>query len=142
MWGLLEQRAAASPDAPMLLDDADRRLTFAEFKARAERVAAGLAAMGVGEGTPVSWQLPTRTETVVASMALSRLGAVQNPIIPIYREREVGFVLRQSQAEHFLVPGPWKGYDYEAMAAKLAPGLDAPLTITVTYDHLPEGDNG
>src|SRR5580698_10683119 len=105
MWGLVEQRAAASPDAPMLLDDADRRLTFAEFKARAERVAAGLAAMGVGEGTPVTWQLPTRIETVVASMALSRLGAVQNPIIPIYREREVSFLLQETEAELYLIPG-------------------------------------
>ncbi len=140
MWGLLEQRAAATPDAPMLLDDADRRLSFAEFKARAERVAAGLSAMGVGEGTPVTWQLPTRIETVVASMALSRLGAVQNPIIPIYREREVGFALRQTAAALFLVPGTWRGFDYAAMGETIARGMDAPPQVLVTYDSLPEGD--
>jgi hypothetical protein len=50
-------------------------------------------------GHPVTWQLPTRIETVVASFALSRLGAVQNPIIQIYREREVGFCIRQTGAE-------------------------------------------
>src|SRR5580704_8148876 len=139
MWGLLEQRAAASPDAPMLLDDADRRLTFAEFKARAERVAAGLAAMGVGEGTPVTWQLPTRMESVVASMALSRLGAVQNPIIPIYRHREVGFLLRETSAEWFLVPGTWRGFDYLDMANRLAKDMDTPPTVMVVYESLPEG---
>ena len=92
MWGLLAQRAAASPDAPMLLDDADRRLTFAEFKARAERVAAGLAAMGVGRRHTghLAAADPDR-DGGRSRMALARLGAVQNPIIPIYREREVGF---------------------------------------------------
>jgi cyclohexanecarboxylate-CoA ligase len=140
MWGLVEQRAAASPDAPMLLDDADRRLTFAEFKARAERVAAGFAALGVVEGTPVTWQLPTRIETVLAAMALSRLGAVQNPIIPIYREREVGFALRQTGAALFLVPGTWRGFDYAAMGAAIAGGMDNPPVVLVTYDSLPDGD--
>ena len=83
----------------MLLDERDRRVTFAGCLAWSERVAAGLAALGVGEGTPFSWQLPTRIDTVVLSVALSRLGAVQNPIIAIYREREVGVVLRQTGAE-------------------------------------------
>ena len=98
-WELLDRRADATPDHTMLIDAADRRVTFGEFRAWVERVAAGLHAMGVSEGTPVTWQLPTRIETVVASFALSRLGAVQNPIIQIYREREVGFAIRQTGAE-------------------------------------------
>ena len=48
-------------------------------------------------------------ETIVASMALSRLGAVQNPIIPIYREREVGFLLHETGAAFYLIPGTWRG---------------------------------
>jgi len=140
MWGLLSARAALTPDAPMLLDDADRRVTFGECRDRAERVAAGLAALGVGEGTPVSWQLPTRIETVVISLALARLGAVQNPIIPIYREREVGFALRQTRAALFVVPGSWRGFDYAAMGQALAAPLDPPPGLLVAYDHLPDGD--
>ena len=54
--------------------------------------------MGVSTGSIVSWQLPTRIDTVVLSIALARLGAVQNPIIHLYREREVGFALRQTGA--------------------------------------------
>ena len=68
------------------------------------RVAAGLAGVGWARA-PVSWQLPTRIDTVVLSLALTRLGAVQNPIIHLYREREVGFALRQTGAELFVVPG-------------------------------------
>ncbi|HAM01900.1 MAG TPA: cyclohexanecarboxylate-CoA ligase, partial [Acidimicrobiaceae bacterium] len=82
-WELVERRAAATPDRRMLLDEADRVVTFAGFRDRCERVAAGLHALGIGPGTPVSWQLPSRIETVVLSMALARLGAVQNPILHI-----------------------------------------------------------
>ena len=145
MWQLVERRAEASPDAPMLLDDADRRVTFAEFRDWAERVAAGLHALGVSAGTPVTWQLPTRIETVVVSMALARLGAVQNPIIPIYREREVGFALRQTRAELVIVPGLWRAFDFPAMANALVAELEHPAQVLVIDPNrpdagLPEGD--
>ena len=139
-WELVERRAAASPDQPMLIDTAERTITYGEFASRAERAAAGFRALGVREGSHVSWQLPTRIETVIASMALARLGAVQNPIIHIYREREVRYVLQDSGAELFLVPGEWRGFDYRDMAERIAAELDRPLQIVATYDSLPDGD--
>ena len=140
LWELVRLRADATPDAPMLFDESGRRVTFGEFADRAERVAAGLVELGIGPGSPVTWQLPTRIETVVLSMALARLGAVQNPIIHIYREREVGFALRQTGAELFIVPGSWRGFDYLAMAEKLVEDLPSKPRILVAYDDLPEGD--
>jgi cyclohexanecarboxylate-CoA ligase len=139
-WELVERRAAMDPDRTMLIDEHDRTLTFGEFRDRAERVAAGLQALGVGEGTPFSWQLPTRIDTVVLSVALSRLGAVQNPIIHLYREREVGFALKQTGAEFFAIPGVFRGFDYRELAAQVGAGLDTPPRVLVVDDGLPEGD--
>ena len=68
---------------------------------------------------PFAWQLPTRIESIVLSFALARLGTTQLPIIPIYREREVGSVLQQAGARFFAVPGTWRNFDYEAMAKGL-----------------------
>ncbi|MFF4659428.1 class I adenylate-forming enzyme family protein [Streptomyces sp. NPDC001381] len=134
LWELLARRAALTPDRPVLLQD-DRRLTFGELRAWAERVAAGLYDRGVRPGTVVAWQLPTRPETAVLSFALARLGAVQSPVIPFYRDREVGFALRESRAEFFAVPGVWRGFDFGAMARRLgAKG------VFEAYDDLPEGD--
>ncbi len=140
MWELVEARAAASGDRRMLVDESDREITFGAFRDRCEVVAAGLHAMGVGPSTAVSWQLPTRIETIVLSMALARLGVVQNPIIHIYREREVAFALAQTGAEFFFVPGIWKGFDYVAMADAIGAGLPRPPRVVVAYDSLPEGD--
>ncbi len=140
VWELVARRAELSGDRPMLVDDAGRKVSFAEFRCRVEQAAAGLSELGVCTGTPVSWQLPTRLETLVLSMALARLGALQVPIIPIYRAREVGFVLRQSRPRWFFHPGRWRGFDYGAMAEAISAELDDPPRLLITYDGLPEGD--
>ncbi|MGW1669405.1 class I adenylate-forming enzyme family protein [Streptomyces sp. NPDC002324] len=134
LWELLDRRAGLTPDRPVLLQD-DRTLTFGELRARAERVAAGLYDRGVRPGTVVAWQLPTRIETVLLSFALARLGAVQSPVIPFYRDREVGFALRESKAEFFAVPGEWRGFDHTEMARRLAA-----RGVFEAYDRLPDGD--
>ncbi|MEU3614120.1 AMP-binding protein [Streptomyces sp. NPDC006872] len=134
LWDLLARRAELTPDRRVLLQE-ERALTFGELRERAERVAAGLHDMGVRPGTVVAWQLPTRLETAVLSFALARLGAVQSPVIPFYRDREVGFALRESKAEFFAVPGVWRGFDHTEMARRLgAKG------VFEAYDDLPEGD--
>ncbi|MFF7842675.1 class I adenylate-forming enzyme family protein [Streptomyces ossamyceticus] len=134
LWELLDRRAALTPDRPVLLQD-DRTLTFGELRSRAERVAAGLHDMGVRPGTVVAWQLPTRIETALLSFALARLGAVQSPVIPFYRDREVGFALRESKAEFFAVPGEWRGFDHTGMARRLGA-----RGVFEAYEALPDGD--
>src|SRR3954470_6464402 len=124
IWELVRRRAELSGDRVMLLDTAGRRVTFGEIVSLAEATAAGLAGLGIAAGTKVTWQLPTRIDSVVVSMALARLGAVQNPVLHLYREREVGAVLRQSRPEFFLVPGVWRDRDFGAMAKTLAAELD------------------
>ncbi|MFG2622931.1 class I adenylate-forming enzyme family protein [Streptomyces sp. NPDC048507] len=140
LWELVARRAALTPDAPVLIEAApdpadDRTLTFGQLRERAERVAAGLYDKGVRPGTVVAWQLPTRIETVLLSLALARLGAVQTPVIPFYRDRETGFALREAKAEFFAVPGVWRGFDHTAMAARLGA-----RGVFEAYAHLPEGD--
>lgn len=139
-WALLSARAAKTPDRLMFADGSDRRISFAEFRDRCERVAAGLYAMGVREGTRVSWQLPTRIETVLFSVALSRLGAVQNPIIALYREREVGSLLRQTEARFFAILSEWRGFSYVAMAEKLQAEIAPRFELLRLDQGLPDGD--
>jgi acyl-CoA synthetase (AMP-forming)/AMP-acid ligase II len=138
LWQLVTERAEASPDVLMAVDMQGRTMTFGEFRARAERAAAGFAALGVGEGTPVSWVLPSRFEAFVLTAALARLGAQQNPILPIYREREVGFMASQTRCRLMVVPGTFRDFDYTAMAAAATEGLDA--TVFVADPDLPDGD--
>ncbi|MGY0024764.1 class I adenylate-forming enzyme family protein [Streptomyces sp. YJ-C3] len=118
LWELVERRAALTPGHPVLLQG-ERTLTFGQLRDRAERVAAGLYEKGVRPGSVVAWQLPTRIETALLTFALARLGAVQTPVIPFYRDREVGFALRESKADFFATPGVWRGFDHTEMARRL-----------------------
>ncbi|GAA1432230.1 cyclohexanecarboxylate-CoA ligase [Streptomyces thermospinosisporus] len=134
LWELLDRRARLTPGRPLFLQGG-RAITCAGFRDRAERVAAGLHALGVRAGTVVAWQLPTRIETALLSFALARLGAVQSPLIPHLRDREAGFALRESGAEYVAVPGVWRGHDHTEMVRRLgAKG------VFEAYHDLPEGD--
>jgi len=139
LWELVVKRATETPDARMVVDERGDTYTFAEFREAAERAAAGLAAMGVGEGTVVSWQLPSWRSSMVLVAALARLGAIQNPILPIYREREVGFIARQASTKVLIVPSTFRGFDYEAMGRGIAADVSG-LEVLVSDRSLPEGD--
>ncbi len=138
-WQLVEERAEATPDALCVVDERDRRLDFAGYRDAALRVAAALHARGVGPGTPVSWMLPSTLEAMLLCAALARLGAVQNPILPIYRERETGFILDQTGARLVCVPPVFRGFDYAGMARSLADEREG-LEVLVVDGALPAAE--
>ncbi len=139
LWDLIEARAAETPAALFAVDEQDRTLSFVEYRDAALRCAAGLASLGVREDTAVSWMLPTWLESFVLVGGLARLGARQNPILPIYRERELRFIAQQSHPRLLLVPGEWRGFDYAAMARKVA--ADSPgLQVVIVDPVLPDGN--
>ena len=138
IWELIERRVAATPDRVMLYDG-DRETTFAQYHALVERAAAGLAQLGVGADVNVSWQLPTWTESAVLVGALCRLGAIQNPMLPIYRAREISFIARQTGCKLLVTPSVWNNFDYAGLAEEIAGENDA--THTLVADHWnPDGD--
>ena len=139
LWGLIEARAQATPDAEMLVDESGRRMTFAAYRDQVERVAAALAERGVGPGVTVTWQLPTWIESVVLVGAIARLGARQNPILHIYREREVEFCVRQTGARLLVVPTEFAGFAFGEMAEGIAAKVDGVEVMTCDRE-LPEGD--
>jgi acyl-CoA synthetase (AMP-forming)/AMP-acid ligase II len=137
LWELVAWRAGCTPDGVFAVDERGRRLTFAEYRDECERVAAGFHEHGVREGEPVAWMLPTRLDAFVVAGALARLGAVQVPLIPILRQREVGFVLRQTGARLLVVAGSRRPGDDVAMAAAATGGLDHDVVV---LDDVPRGD--
>ncbi len=146
LWPLLVARAQATPAGLCALDEFGARLDFEGLRARSERVAAALATRGIGPGVRVSWQLPTWIESLVLTCALARLGAVQNPLLPIYRERELDFMLRQVRPQCLIAPRSFRGCDHEALARGVLAGIaraGAPVPELLICDReLPEADPG
>jgi acyl-CoA synthetase (AMP-forming)/AMP-acid ligase II len=121
-WDLVDWAARTRPDDVVLSDDYGRVLTTATLSREAERTAAALVARGMTPGDVVSWQLPTTLETAVLMAACARIALVQNPLIPLLREREIGFIVEQVRPRLFISPETWRGFGHADMGRGL--GLD------------------
>ena len=102
---------------------------------RARRLAAGLAAHGIGPGDVVAFQLPNWTEAAVTFFGLALLGVVVVPIVGHYGSREVGFALRESRARAFVTADRFRRLDYLANLEALRPSLpDLELAVVLSTD--------
>lgn len=136
---LLDDAIARFPDKPAIDayradGDAPTRITFRELGRRVERVAASLHALGVGRADVVAVQLPNWWEFVVTVHACARIGAVVNPLMPIFRERELGFMLALSEAKALVVLSVFRGFDHAAMAEALRLQLPRLRHVVVVDD--------
>ncbi|MBM3671758.1 MAG: cyclohexanecarboxylate-CoA ligase [Actinobacteria bacterium] len=139
LWQLVDARAEQSPDQQIAIDEEGRTLTAAEFRDAALRAAAGLHDLGIGADVAVSWMLPTWFESAILVAALSRLGAVQNPILPHLGPREMRFIATQTGAKAFIVPSVWRERGYAEEARAIAGDLPD-MQVIVCDRELPQGD--
>jgi cyclohexanecarboxylate-CoA ligase len=139
LWELVRDRAEETPDHVIAVDEDKRSLTARQYLHAAERAAAGLHALGVRAGTPVSWMLPTWMESAVLVAALARLGAVQNPMLPILGPREMRFICNQTGARMIVVPSTWREREFADEAREVAKDQSG-LEVLVCDRELPEGD--
>lgn len=100
-----------------------QRLSYRELHSRVDRVARGLVRLGVGKGDIVTYQLPNWWEFVVLVLACARIRAVSNPVMPIFRQHELNFMLNFGESKVFIVPKRYRNFDYEEMARGMLPNL-------------------
>jgi cyclohexanecarboxylate-CoA ligase len=110
------QRPAARPGH-------HHRFSYRELARMADRIAVGLARLGVGRHDVVACQLPNWWQFTLTYLACTRIGAVMNPLMHIFRERELGFMLRHGEAKVVIAPQRFRGFDFEAMHRALQPEL-------------------
>ena len=106
-------------------DGSTRELTWSALKHESDLVAHALLALGVRPGEPVAFQLPNRLEFVTIALGTLRAGAMCEPLMPIFRERELEFMLRESGARVLFVPDRFRGRDHASIAAAVRPALSA-----------------
>lgn len=107
----------------------NRRVTYAELAAEVRAVAAGLRNLGIEPGDVVSYQLPNWVTAIAVHLAISKVGAVTNPITPIYRETEIKHILRDSGSKCIIIPDEYRDTNYPAM-------LDGEISDLPTFEHV------
>lgn len=112
--------------------DGDRTHTFADVAAEALALANWLRSGGLKPGDVVSFQLPNWYETITINLAACIGRFVVNPIVPIYRDAEVGYILKNSRSRVFFIPETFRSIDYVEMVEKLRcslPNLETVVTV-------------
>jgi len=90
-------------------------VSFRQLQRMSRRMALGLVALGVEHQDVVSFQLPNWWHVAALYLACTRIGAVINPLMPIFRHREVSFMLDYAQTKVVLVPRRFRGFDHPQM---------------------------
>lgn len=118
----LDDAVAARPDQVSSIDTFGE-LTYAQLADRVATMAHALDAAGIGRDDVIGIQLPNWNEWLIVHLAALRIGAITNPLIPIYRDREIGFMAERAEVKALFVPEDFRGYDYVAMVERLRPNL-------------------
>src|SRR5262245_4165110 len=119
--------------------DARSRYSYAELRARADTTALGFLDCGIRRGDVVTVQLPNWNEFIIIALALERIGAVINPVAPIFRQRELRSILRLARSRAAVMPASFRGFDYPAMYAELARELPTLAMRVVIGEGVPRG---
>ncbi len=132
----LDEIAAGDPTATAVVDNnsmtgESTRLSYAELQAHSVRIACALYELGVEQGDVVAVQLPNWWHYAAIYSACVRIGAVINPLMPIFRERELEFMLGLAEARVLIVPREFRGFDYLPMANGLKEKLPSLKQVLV-----------
>ena len=120
--------------------DSTSSLTFRDIHEQSLALAVGLRRRGIGPGDRVAVQIPSWTEFFVIATAVSRIGAIIVPIMPIYRRDEVGFILAAAEVKAAFTAQEFRGFAHGELFLDLARTSPHLQTVVVLRgDAVPEG---
>jgi fatty-acyl-CoA synthase len=119
---MLGRAAARFPDRHAIVA-ADRRISYAEFLAEAERMARGLLAAGVGRDDKVALWLPNRPAWLFVQQACAMIGAVVVALNTRYKAHELAYILGQSDSTTLILTDHLGPVDFLETLGEVLPDL-------------------
>jgi len=121
---LLKRMAAAFPhNEALIVPYQNVRWSYRELDAETDRLAAGLATLGLKQGERIGVWAPNMAEWVVLQFATAKAGLILVNINPAYRLSELEFALRQVEVSALVFVAGFKSSDYVSMLAELMPEM-------------------
>lgn len=132
------EKAEECPDRiAIFLEDAPD-VSYGEFADEARRLISALQGLGLQQGDVVSFQLPNWREAVPLDIAAAAMGLIVNPIVPIYRNAELRYILKDARSRAFLIPETFRSINYVNMVSGLRgelPDLDHVIMVRGEQDY-------
>ena len=127
---LLAGQATDRPDRPAVVA-AGATITWGELRDRADRLAGGLRAIGLGPGDVVAVQLPNIPEFLIAFLAINRIGGVLQTVHMAYRAAELKGLVGHSGARAMICLDRFRDYPSAEVMVGLKGELAALETVIV-----------
>ena len=115
------------------LVDRDRPVTYGELDSEARRLAAGLAALGVGRGDRVALWLPNLPAWLACFFACGRLGAIAVSVNTRFKSSEVGDIVGRSGCKALVFWPGFRRIDFAAILTGCDPRTLRGLAHVVAY---------
>jgi fatty-acyl-CoA synthase len=127
-----ERKVAEDPDHDFVVyPDRDLRWSYGEFEERADRLAKGLMAIGVGKGDHVGVWARNIPDWLTLAFATAKMGAVLVTVNPVYKAHELAYVIKQSDMKALAIIDTFRDVDYVKIIRELVPE-----TLTHERGHL------
>lgn len=121
---MLDETIAQYPDnEAVVYVDRNFRLTYREFGKLVDDVAKGLMALGVQKGEKVAIWASNVPYWVVFQFATAKIGAILLTVNTFYKSAELEYLLKQSEAENFVLIDSFRDTDYIQIVYDLVPEL-------------------
>ena len=132
------KKAHERPDEVAIYLEGEAPITYGSIADEALRLVTGLRGLGLRQGDVISFQLPNWRESVVLDIAASAMGLVVNPVIPIYRDHELRFILQDARTRLIYIPEQVRSLEFPSMLASLQadlPHLEHIVTVRAEHEH-------
>ncbi|MBW4082989.1 (2,3-dihydroxybenzoyl)adenylate synthase [Paenibacillus sp. S150] len=133
-FGELLKRKARQHGERTAVVSRESRLTYGELDNRADRLAAGFAALGIRPKDRVIVQLPNIAEFIEVCFGLFRLGALPVFAQPVHRSNEISYFCEFSEAVAYIIPALHSGFDYRLLAGEVKDKVPALKHVIVAGD--------
>lgn len=91
------------------------KMTYRQLGDKVNRISSGLIQLGVKPQDIVSFQIPNWWEFVAVQLACLRVRAIPNPLMTIFRERELQYMLEFAESEVVIAPRSFRSFNHEEM---------------------------
>jgi non-ribosomal peptide synthetase component E (peptide arylation enzyme) len=108
---MLDKAADIYPNKEALVDR-NSRLTYSQFREKANRLAISLMELGIKQQDRVLLQFPNWSEFIYCFFAIQKIGAIVVILPARYAQMEINFLCRLTKAVAWIVPGKFQNIDY------------------------------
>ncbi|MEH6581152.1 MAG: AMP-binding protein [Halioglobus sp.] len=132
------RKAKEIPDDIAFFLESEPDVSYAVIADEARRLVTGLQSLGLVAGDVISFQFPNWREGAALDIAAAALGLVVNPIVPIYRDAELRFILKDARTRLIFIPDQYRSIDYVNMVNGLReelPELEYVVTVRASGEH-------